>query len=201
MNRSIVLAVVAAAFGLAACSTGDASEAPANTVSATSTATQTPVSPPSSTVTEVVTETVTKPVAPVSTKPVISSFGYGDLKLGMTRQQAIDAKLISPIEGGQPADVCTLHRINGTKGTTWISNKLGVASITFYPEMSSDGVGIGATEAKLKSEYTNLVKVGPNYTWSAKADNNPQAGFAFGVNNDKVVTAAILSLNNQDCHN
>ncbi|WP_143466690.1 hypothetical protein [Lentzea kentuckyensis] len=150
--------------------------------------------------TQVITQTVTNPPLPPG-KAVIGSFGYGDLKLGMTRQQALDVKLIGPVlEGGMPADSCTMHKITGTDQNVWVSTKLGVASIVFTPDMTSDGVGIGATEATLKAEYTNLQPTEPNYSYFAVADNNPSAQFVFGVKQGKV-TAAFLALNNQDCHN
>ncbi|MGW6930245.1 hypothetical protein ACWGE0_09250 [Lentzea sp. NPDC054927] len=192
MNRSIVLVAVCAALALTACT---------STPTPDNNATSTPASPTTqqaTVVTEVVTQTVTNPPAQPA-KPVIGSFGYGDLKLGMTRQQALDAKLIGPATGPDNGD-CTGHEITGTGQSVWVSKKLGVASIVFTPEMTSDGVGVGATEATLKAEYTNLQPTGPNYSYRAAADNNSAAGFLFRVAEGKV-TAAILLLNNQDCHN
>jgi hypothetical protein len=190
MNRSLVLVTVAAALGLAACTS---TPAPAPDNNATST-------PQATVATEVVTHTVTNPPPPPA-KPVIDSFGYGKLKLGMTRQQALDAKLIGPggLEG-LPAEGCTLHEIVGTSQKTWVSATAGVASIRFTPDMTSDGVGIGATEEKLKAEYTNLEPAGPNYTYRAEADNNPAAVFVFRVEGGKV-TEAFISRKNQECHN
>ena len=198
MKRSIVLAVVAAAFGLSACtSTPTPTPAPDSTATSTSSST----TPPAAVVTEVVTQTVTNPPPPPA-KPVIGSFGYGPLKLGMTLQQALDTKLIAPDLLSPPDGACTGHRILGTDHSVAISKKRGVASITFTPEMTSDGVGIGATEEKLKAEYTNLRPTGPNYTWVADADDNPAATFVFGVSKDKkTLWAAYLALKNQDCHN
>jgi hypothetical protein len=191
MKRSIVLVAIAAAFGLTACTS---TPAPKPDDNATST-------PQATVVTEVVTHTVTNPPPPPPAKPVIDSFGYGKLKLGMSRQDALDAKLIGPVlEGGKPTDACTLHEIIGTGEKTWVSAKGGVASIVFTPDMTSDGVGVGATEQKLKAEYTNLRPTGPNYSYVADADGNPAAGFVFGVANGKVV-AAFISRKDQDCHN
>lgn len=190
MKRSIVLITIAAALGLTACTS---TPAPKPDDNATST-------PQATVVTEVVTHTVTNPPPPPA-KPVIDSFGYGKLKLGMSRQDALDAKLIGPVlEGGKPTDACTLHEVIGTSEKTWVSAKGGVASITFTPDMTSDGVGVGATETKLKAEYTNLRPTGPNYSYVADADGNPAAGFVFGVANGKVV-AAFISRKDQDCHN
>lgn len=195
MKNSIKIAFVAAlaVVGIAACTPTENAAPPAPTGSSTP---DTP--PPSNTVvTETVTSTVTNPPKP-DTKPVIDSFGYGKLKLGMTLQQALDAKLIGPEDG--PKGDCSLHPILSTNEKVWVSKKLGVASITFSPAMSSDGVGVGATEQKLKAEYTNLKPAGPNYSYVADADGNPAARFTFGVLDGKV-TAAFISLKGQDCHN
>lgn len=197
MNRSIILVAVSAAFGLAACTTQAAPEAPANPTTTTT------VAPPSSTsvVTQQVTETVIKPVQPPA-KPVIGSFGYGNLKLGMTKQQALDAKLIGPERIGGPDALCTMHEIVGTQGNVWVSKTTGVITVTFTAAMTADGAGIGATEAKLKAEYTNLRKPGgPNYSYVADADGNPQAEFVFRVEDGKVTDAFLSHRTNNICHN
>ncbi|MFJ5987694.1 hypothetical protein [Lentzea sp. NPDC092896] len=202
MKRSVILVAIAAALGLSAC-TSTPTPTPDTTATSAATSSSAPSStaPPPAVVTTVVTQTVTNP-PPQPTKPVIDSFGYGPLKLGMTLQQALDTKLIAPDLLSPPDGACTGHRILGTDHSVAISKKLGVASITFTPEMTSDGVGIGATEEKLKAEYTNLRPVGPNYTWAADADNNPAATFVFGVHKEKkTLWAAYLALKNQDCHN
>ncbi|GHH48922.1 hypothetical protein [Lentzea cavernae] len=191
MNRSLVFVTIAAALGLAACTS-----TPDNTPTSSTSSSTTP--PPAQVVTEFVTETVTKPVAP-PTKPVIGSFGYSTLKLGMTLQQALGTKLLGSddLAGGQGGG-CTLHDIVGTGGKAYVSKAKGVSSIFFTVGMSSDGVGEGATEEKLKAEYTNLkASYGTSYT--ATADGNTNAFFHFGLADGKV-TNAVLNLNGQDCH-
>ncbi|MFD4672913.1 hypothetical protein ACFWNN_24520 [Lentzea sp. NPDC058450] len=192
MNRSIAAITVLAGLGLAACTSTPAPDnAPTTTTSATA--------PSAAVKTEVVTETVTKPVAqPPPAKPVIGSFGYGPLKLGMTLQQAMDTKLIGP--NRLPSEGCTSHQILGTDQWVYVSPTVGVATIPFTAAMTADGAGVGATEAKLKEEYTNLEPAGPNYTYKAKADGNPNATFVFTVQEGKV-TVAYISVANQECHN
>ncbi|HEX8865240.1 MAG TPA: hypothetical protein VF821_06235 [Lentzea sp.] len=133
-------------------------------------------------------------------RPVIGPFGYGGLKLGMTLQQALDTKLIGPDQIGIPTSKCTVHDILGTGERVHVSRAKGVATISFTPEMSSNGVGKGATEATLKSKYTNLEPGGENYTYVADAEGNPDAYFAFGVRDGKL-WEAFVSLRDQDCHN
>lgn len=133
-------------------------------------------------------------------KPVVGSFGYGALKLGMTLQQALDTKLIGQDQIGIPTSKCTIHDILGTGERVHVSRAKGVSTISFTPEMSSDGVGKGVTEAELKAGYANLKPAGPNYTYVADADGNPNASFTFGVRDGKL-WEAFVSLNDQDCHN
>src|SRR5690349_11661960 len=105
MNRSILLVTAGiAALGVAACMS-------------TPTSKPTPSGMPTS---------ASTPAPPE--KPVIGSFGYGKLKLGMTRQKALEANLIGPaLNGGKPSDVCTLHEIIGTGQHAWVSTAMGVA--------------------------------------------------------------------------
>ncbi|MEV6241710.1 hypothetical protein [Lentzea sp. NPDC051838] len=191
MNRSILLVVATATLGLAACT---------STAAPTPTGTSEPApTPAAAVVTEVVTQTVTNP-PPAPEKPVIGSSGYGKLKLGMTLQQALATGMIGPDRTNVPEATCTSHEILGTGKHVWVSKAKGLATINFTSAMASDGVGEGATEATLKAEYTNLEPIGPNYSYRAKADNNPAAEFIFGVRDGKVWTA-FLDLRDQDCHN
>jgi hypothetical protein len=147
MKRSVVLAIVAAAFGLSAC-TSTPPPAPDSTATSTSSSTTTPPA----VVTEVVTQTVTNPPPPPA-KPVIGSFGYGDLKLGMTLRQALDAKLVGPaLEGGHPGDACTLHEIAGTDQRTWVSKKLGVPAATFVFGVHKEKKTLWAAYLALKNQ-------------------------------------------------
>ncbi|NGY61721.1 hypothetical protein G7043_22595 [Lentzea sp. NEAU-D13] len=192
MNRSLVLVAVTAALALAACTS-----TPTPDNNATSTPTGTSTSTPQATVvTEVVTQTVTNP--PV--KPVIDSFGYGGLKLGMTLQQALDTKLIGPARpGGQPSDVCTTHDILGTGQWVSVSKRIGVANIYFSADMTADGVGVGGTEAALKAKYTNLTQRHMSTNWTTRTPENPSAWFDFTSKDGKLIQALLRHVD-QDCH-
>src|SRR4051794_16050034 len=115
MNRSILLVTAGiAALGMAACmSTPTPTSKPTPSGMPTSASTPAPTSGTVPVVTEVVTQTVTNPSTSPE-KPVIGSFGYGELKLGMTLQQALDTKLIGPDKINIPTSQCTLHDILGT---------------------------------------------------------------------------------------
>lgn len=186
MKRSIVLIAVAAAFGLTACTS-----TPTPETASTGTA---------MVVTEVVTETVTKE-APPPAKPVMDSFGYGPLKLGMTLQQALDTKLIGPAKPVlTPTDRCTIHDLLGTGQSMSISQRVGVANITYTAAMTSDGVGIGGTEAALKAKYPNLYQRHMTTSWTTQLPDNPQAWMEFAGNDQGVLVHAQLMHKEQDCH-
>jgi hypothetical protein len=189
MNRSLVLV---AALGLAACTS---TPTPENNATSMPTST---TSPQATVVTEVVTQTVTNPPA----KPVIDAFGYGRLKLGMTRQQALDANLIGPdLPGPNPADNCTIHEIIGTDQKAYVSKKFGTSSIWFTSGMTTDGVGIGTAEAGFKAKYPDLPPMpGRSNSYQVGAAGNAAAKFQFAVVDGKVGNA-LLMLNEQDCHN
>ncbi|MFD5824067.1 hypothetical protein [Lentzea sp. NPDC060358] len=201
MKNSVKLAVVVAASvaGVAACSPTPAAQ---QSAAPTPTTAPSPVDVAAGATEVTETKSAAGGSVPSSqARPVIGSFGYGDLKLGMTRKKAMDANLLGPIlHGGKPSDACTVHHIIGTTQTAWVSTKLGVSTIRFTPDMSSDGVGKGATEATLRAEYTNLTPGGPNYTWKADADGHQAASFVFRSSNG-TVTEAFLTLKAQECHN
>lgn len=193
MNRSIVLVAVTAALALAACTS---TPTPHNNATPTPTGTSTPQA---TVVTELVTHTVTNPPPPPA-KPVIDSFGYGRLKLGMTLQQALDTKLIGPARpGGQPNDLCTSHDILGTGQLMSVSKRIGVANIYFSADMTADGVGTGATEAALKAKYTDLTQLHMSTSWTTKAPGNLSARFDFTSQDGKLIHALLRHVD-QDCH-
>jgi hypothetical protein len=191
MNRSPVLVALIAALGLAACTS-----TPTNDSTPTS-----PAGTPVAVVTEVVTHTVTNPpkAPPASGKTMIDSFGFGSLKLGMTREQAIATKLIGPDKGIQ-ARYCTAHDILGTGQSLTISDTRGISSITFSKDLQPQGAGVGGTRQNVIAAHPNL-KAEPNAPgWHrAEASNNPDAYFSYYIAVDGNVRSANLIRNEQDC--
>jgi hypothetical protein len=166
MNRSIILIAVAAAFGLAACTSTPAPEQNAAPVAQVPSTT---VAPPAQVVTEVVTATVTNPPNPQAVVKVDNRLGYGALKLGMTLEEA---------------------RAAGLTGLTWsdaisgcvaddkvaISKKYGVERITLPADAkTSKGIGVGSTFAEVKRAYPGASEYRDG--WSAGVDGS--AGYAF----------------------
>lgn len=124
---------------------------------------------------------------PPQENAVIDSFGYGRLKLGMSREEAVTAKLIGPVE--EDGGTCTLHKIAGTPHGVYVSAKLGVATIFFTDEMTASKQYPAATK---KPEFP--------YTYEEVAPGNDKAVFTFAATADGNVNTATLNLKGQDCH-
>ncbi|MET9227017.1 hypothetical protein [Lentzea sp. NPDC003310] len=174
MKNSIKIAFVAAlaVAGMTACTSAPAPEqnsAPAK--STTTTATSTPSSaapPPAQVVTEVVTATVTNP--PQAVVKVDNRLGYGELKLGMTLEEARAAGL-TDLSWGDPSE-------NGcvSDGKVAISQRYGVERITLpATATTSKGIGVGSTFAEVKKAYPNASEYRAG--WSARVGDN--AAYAF----------------------
>lgn len=181
--------VAFAVIGIAACTSTQAGEnAAVSTGSPTTTA--------SSVVTQFVTHTVTNP-APAKT--LIDSFGFGALKLGMSRQDALNTRLIGP--GTPISDTqnhCTVHTLAGTELKVQVSTRFGVAAIPFTADMSSTGAGIGAALQKVKGAHPNLRAGSLPDRYQAAVSGNPNAQWSYHVPGGKV-SAAHLVLQGQDC--
>lgn len=122
-------------------------------------------------------------------RPVLDSFGYGDLKLGMTRQEALDARLIGPAEDTGPEHTCTKHQILGTDQSVFVSTKLGVATIFFTEEMTATGRYPALTSSP---EFP--------HTFEGAAPGNDKAFYFITRTTDQSANVATLNLKGQDCH-
>ncbi len=194
MKRSIVLVTIAAALGLAACTSTPAPEQNAAPVAQAPSDTG---ASPSTVVTEVVTETVTNPPKPQAVVNVDTRLGYGALKLGMTLEEARAAGLTdltwdSPGEAGCVAD-----------DKVAISKKYGVERITLPADAeTSGGIRVGSTFAEVKRAYPNASEyragwsatVGSNATYSFQGSSK----FDHLADTDKVVLIKIGAIN-VDC--
>lgn len=160
MKRSIVLVVIAAAFGLSACTSTPAPDQNAAPV------TQQPstTAPSTSVVTEVVTTTVTNPPAPKAVVKVDNRLGYGALKLGMTLEEVRAAGLTDLTWEGTNAGCVADDKIA-------VSKKYGVERITLPAEArTSKGIGVGSTFAEVKRAYPSASEYRAG--WSARVGDN-----------------------------
>lgn len=177
---NIALAAAFGVVGIAACANAPAAENKA--------------APALPVVTVVVTETAAE-----QAKPVVDSFGYGALKLGMSTQDALNTGMIG---AGQPytdhLPHCSLHTLTGTDLKVVVSARAGVAAIPFTTAMSSNGTGIGATLRQIQDAHPNLKGGSPPGQLRAEADSNSNAHFNYQLRDDKAAYAALV-FNAQDC--
>ncbi|MFD4641644.1 hypothetical protein ACFWN2_30345 [Lentzea sp. NPDC058436] len=162
MNRSLALVTIAAALGLAACTSTPDTAAP--TPSGTTTA-----PPPVEVVTEVVTATVTNP--PQAAVKVDNRLGYGALKLGMTLEEARATGLTALTwdNGGNDPDCVADDHVA-------ISKKHGVVRITLPAgARTSKGIGVGSTYAEVKAAYQDASEYDDG--WSAVVAGNAVYSF------------------------
>ncbi|WP_436493547.1 hypothetical protein [Actinokineospora sp. HUAS TT18] len=182
---SLAAAFAMGGFALTACTSAPASP---TTVTPTSTAATTAPSataaPPGS-------------GAPSSAvpAPLLGPDGFGGLKLGMSRDQALATKLITDV----PASTsCAVHKLKAGDTGVFISARLGLAAIA-YPAgaRTPEGIGAGATLPAVKRAYPKLDAIPSGYF--ADVPGNPAARYVLFVDGDKV-KAVDLELKAQDCY-
>ncbi|WP_395648313.1 hypothetical protein [Terricaulis sp.] len=139
-----------------------------------------------------------------SSVPPLTVEGYGDMRIGMTLAeartasgQALDAEALEPDAPG----ACSEQQYTTTDGDMlWLmfeGDKL--VRITATNEggartRTAQNVGVGSTDAEVRTAYQNLVEEGSHYN-AAPAHNliawtvPEQSGILFEVNEQGVVTA------------
>lgn len=164
-GTALVLAVVIG--GIVISQTGGnttpvaASTPPSTVVStATSTASSSATTPPSVvTAVETITETVPAQTvkAPKADPNVLTHFGLGEIKLGMSIAQLQDAGLLTPGDT-QWSDVCTMRKVHGGQVSLGITRDRGVEVIMAHGGVStSEGIDFGSTMAQVRAAYPNVV--------------------------------------------
>ncbi len=192
MKQSIAIVAAFAAVGMTACTTTpETVNTGAPVTSTTAPAQEAGVS----VVTEVVTHAVTTP-AP---GPKLDAFGYGALKLAMSKQEALNTKMIG---AGQPyADNlphCSVHTLAGTDLKVVVSTRTGVSVIPFTTAMTTNGTGIGATSQAVQAAHPNLAGGGLPNQHRAAVSGNPNAHFKYQLRDGKVFYAGLV-FSRQDC--
>ncbi|WP_330271659.1 hypothetical protein OG205_31940 [Lentzea sp. NBC_00516] len=150
MSRSLVFVIIAAALGLAACTTAPAPN----------TAAERPAGTAATTITD-------QPKNVVNTD---TRLGYGSLKLGMTLEDARATGLTDLTWDSEGDGACV-----GDDAVA-ISKRYGVVRITLPAEAkTSKGIGIGSTYAAVKKAYPTVSAFRAG--WSASIAEN--AGYSF----------------------
>ncbi|MEV4134068.1 hypothetical protein AB0J72_18095 [Dactylosporangium sp. NPDC049742] len=203
MRTKAITAIVAAALLLSACTSsperksGDAAPAGATTASpATSAATASP------------TATSAAPSTPAATKTsatttlVLGPQGYGALRLGMTREQAVATGLLTPFEDAGCPQAFIKGRPAG-QGRVFLSPERGISAIWGWPTLSTaEGLRAGMSVTDARGLYPNWTvgdgtfAEGRHY---AKVPGNEKAVFRIGTSDNKV-DSVTLQLANQNCY-
>lgn len=168
MNKSVKLALLApvAISGIAACTSSPAPQP--NSAPVTELPSAAPSAAPPAVVTEVVTATVTNP--PQAVVKVDDRPGYGQLKLGMTLDEARAAGLTDLTWDSEGDGTCVAD------DKIAVSKKYGVVRITLPRDArTSRGIGLGSTFAEVKDAYQAASEYRAG--WMARIGDN--ASYAF----------------------
>lgn len=135
---------------------------------------------------------------PVFSGPLLSTTGFGRLKLGMSAADA-SAQGVNLGEG-QSNGPCTSYSIGGPGvpggGSTVISASNGVVSISPSPVAhTAEGIGKGSTSEDIKGAYQWVSPASGGYTASVGENST----FRFTVDNDKVTFVGLTVTTNNDC--
>lgn len=139
--------------------------------------------------------------APASAAPApkLTSYGYGKLKIGQSKKQALQTGMIKV--SGQSGAGCTTFVFKKPKAASgYLSNKYGVIAIFAAKSMKTPkGIGLGSTEKAVKKAYPKL-KHTVNISFTpAPGSKVAQYWFLFDKN-DKVYEMGLVH-KKQHCFN
>ncbi|MEV0621967.1 hypothetical protein AB0I81_52215 [Nonomuraea sp. NPDC050404] len=135
--------------------------------------------------------------------PTLGPHGYGQVRLGLSAQQAkATGKLKLKLAGSGGA--CSgwdlkAHPTGKDSVGLYVSKKRGVAVIFAAKGMKTpQGIGIGSTLKQIKAAYPK-VKTPRDFNPYVSVPGNPKAHYTFGVNKKGKLEELSLALNTQDC--
>ncbi|TWP49248.1 hypothetical protein FKR81_24330 [Lentzea tibetensis] len=136
---------------------------------------------------------------------LLHSFGYKNLLLGMSGEQAVATGLLNqPSASDDECAVYTLKQSEGARDpmtVVFVSKENGVEKINgTYPMKTTRGIGKGSTFDELLTAYPNATQ-NPQHSWKqdAPAPLNPRAHYEFDASKQHGVWQIHLSLNETVC--
>ena len=136
---------------------------------------------------------------PPSSTVTLGPEGYGPLRLGMTRKQALSTGALRDCVMPQTGGLCPeLRDAPAGEGSVCISDTLGLAAIFAFPGLhTAEGIGVGASRAEVTRAYPNLTS--GTHGMSTPTSQNPRAVYIIGFDGGGRVAELILALPDQDC--
>ena len=135
--------------------------------------------------------------------PVLGPNGLGDLKLGMSQEDAYQTGMLHGYQGEDPGagfnPSCTKFGFHDRPENldVLISPTKGVSVIFAHQGLrTAQGIGIGSSRRELLAAYPEWSD-DPNGRW-VRVPGNANAGYAIDVRDDKVIFIGLYQ-NDQDC--
>jgi hypothetical protein len=199
MRITTVAAVLVATLTLTACTSspehksGDA--APAGSAAASATPSTAPSTTPST------VPSSTAPTTATNRSLTLGPLGYGALRLGMTKEQALATGLLTPFED---SDGCDGADLKDGGGGALLSPTLGVAAIEAGARVATpEGVRVGTSLSDLRRAYPEWRSVtgdpDPDTRGSTPVPGNSKARYRIETRDGKVLSVT-LQLTNQNCY-
>lgn len=143
--------------------------------------------------------------------PVLGPDGFGALKLGMDRDEAVASGAVTPVE--EPAGGCALSQLVGAPGDSTpaapelgagivhLSSTLGVATIDAYPGVvTPEGIEIGSPVSAVDLAYPDWNPSDNLQRGAAPVPGNDDAVYRIAFDDAGTVTEVTLQFVDQDCY-
>lgn len=160
------------------------------------------------------TGSVTGPALALAKQHRLGPDGLGQVRLGMTLDQAMATGQLTRNQASDQAPVCRNATESGAVpahgGGVWVSAQYGVAKIEAYPGVTTPaGIGLGASVDDVKRAYPDAVvetekdmgngQIRMDDHYRAPVPGNPKAVYRFFVDASSRVDNMMLVLATQDC--